>query len=63
MSLKEPTKFEFQYVLQVRGVTNHVKNKIQSSQCQVPARNPILSQYNLLNTTFLRYTFVQTFLN
>jgi len=58
MSLKEPTKFEFQYVLQVRGVTNYVKYQVQSSQCQVPARNPILSQYNSLNTTFLRYTFL-----
>jgi len=54
MSLKEPTKFEFQYVLQARGVTNYVMYKIQISQCQVPARNPILSQYNSLNTTFLR---------
>jgi len=58
MSLKEPTKFEFKYVLQGRGVTNYVQYKIQSSQCQVPARNPIVSQYNSLNTTLLILPFV-----
>jgi hypothetical protein len=62
MSLRERTKFEFKYALQGRGVTNYVEYSIQSSQYQVPAGNAIVSQYNSLNTTFLRYTFVQAFL-
>ena len=53
---KKPIKFYFKYVLQIRGVTNYLKDKIQSSQRQVPARNPIVSQNKSLNTAFLRDT-------